>query len=94
MRLLRLAIEKQRWDLAAHTIILATARILSDGDDRPNASKSKRTRLYAAPTSNNPKRREKDSPERSGWIKANTATASKSSHRILLSNQSTWKRDL
>jgi len=30
MRLLRLAIEKQRWDLAAHTIVLATAKFLSD----------------------------------------------------------------
>ncbi len=29
MRLLRLAIENQRWDLAAHTIILASARLLS-----------------------------------------------------------------
>ena len=32
MRLLRLAVENQRWDLAAHTIILATARILKNGD--------------------------------------------------------------
>lgn len=39
MRLLRLAIEKQRWDLAAHTIVLATARLLSNGD-KPYASKS------------------------------------------------------
>ena len=30
MRLLRLAIESQRWDLAAHTIVLATARALSN----------------------------------------------------------------
>jgi len=28
MRLLRLAVEKQRWDLAAHTIVLAAAREL------------------------------------------------------------------
>jgi len=41
MRLLRLAVEKQRWDLAAHTIIFATASILNKGD-KPNASKSKR----------------------------------------------------
>ncbi len=41
MRLLRLAVEKQRWDLAAHTIILATARILSKGDI-PHASKNRR----------------------------------------------------
>ena len=40
MRLLRLAVEKQRWDLAAHTIVLATARLLKDGD-RPHASRNK-----------------------------------------------------
>ena len=36
MRLLRLAVEIQRWDLAAHTIVLATARLLKNGD-RPYA---------------------------------------------------------
>jgi hypothetical protein len=40
MRLLRLAIENQRWDLAAHTIILATAKVLNDGD-KSYASKSR-----------------------------------------------------
>ena len=40
MRLLRLAVEKQRWDLAAHTIVLATARILGKGD-RPRVGESK-----------------------------------------------------
>lgn len=40
MRLLRLAIEKQRWDLAAHAIILATAKVLNNGD-KPHANKSK-----------------------------------------------------
>ena len=40
MRLLKLAVENQRWDLAAHTIVLATARILNKGD-KPNASRSK-----------------------------------------------------
>jgi len=40
MRLLRLAVEYQRWDLAAHTIVLATARLLNNGE-RPHASKSK-----------------------------------------------------
>ena len=39
MRLLRLAIERQRWDLAAHTIILATAKVLNNGD-KPHAKKS------------------------------------------------------
>ena len=37
MRLLKLAVEKQRWDLAAHTIVLAAARTLNKGD-RPHAS--------------------------------------------------------
>jgi len=40
MRLLRIAVEKQRWDLAAHTIVLATARLLNNGD-RPHGSRSK-----------------------------------------------------
>ena len=40
MRLLRLAVENQRWDLAAHTIVLATARILNGGD-KPDASKNR-----------------------------------------------------
>jgi hypothetical protein len=40
MRLLRLAVETQRWDLAAHTIVLATARLLRNGD-KPDAGKSK-----------------------------------------------------
>lgn len=31
MRLLRVAVEKQRWDLAAYTIVLATARQLKNG---------------------------------------------------------------
>ena len=49
MRLLRLAIENQRWDLAAHTIVLATARLLNNkphkskqrGGDKPHANTSK-----------------------------------------------------
>ena len=40
MRLLRLAVEKQRWDLAAHTIVLATAKVLNKGG-KPDASKSR-----------------------------------------------------
>jgi len=40
MRLLRLAIENQRWDLAAYTIVLATASVLKNGV-KPNARKSK-----------------------------------------------------
>ena len=41
MRLLRLAVEKQRWDLAAHTIVLATVRILNKGDNL-DAGKNRR----------------------------------------------------
>jgi hypothetical protein len=32
MRLLRLAVESQRWDLAACTIVLATAKLLKGGE--------------------------------------------------------------
>ena len=32
MSLLRSAVEKQRWDLVAHTIILAAARTLCKGE--------------------------------------------------------------
>ena len=46
MRLLRLAIESQRWDLAAHAIILATAKVLNDGD-KPYAGKSRRKKRGA-----------------------------------------------
>ena len=43
MRLLRLAVESQRWDLAAHTIVLATAQLLKNGD-KPHVSKNRRKR--------------------------------------------------
>ncbi|HET6477907.1 MAG TPA: hypothetical protein VFF92_02375 [Dehalococcoidales bacterium] len=39
MKLLKLAVEKQRWDLAAHTIVLAAARTLGKGE-RPYVSQS------------------------------------------------------
>ncbi|MFC1987246.1 hypothetical protein ACFLVH_01705 [Chloroflexota bacterium] len=32
MKLVRVAVEKQRWDLAAHIIVLATASVLKDGN--------------------------------------------------------------
>ena len=49
MRLLRLAVEKQRWELAAHTIIFATARVLKNGE-RPRAkSKEKKRRPAGQP---------------------------------------------
>ncbi len=49
MRLLRLALESQRWDLAAHVIVLASARVLNSrqkgnkrrSEDRKNARPSK-----------------------------------------------------
>jgi hypothetical protein len=40
MRLLRLAVEGQRWDLAAHIIVLATARQLKEGE-KPHGKGSK-----------------------------------------------------
>jgi len=50
MRLLRLAIEKQRWDLAAHTIVLATAKLLNNdatqvnkrGGEKPDVTRIKK----------------------------------------------------
>ena len=46
MRLLRLAVEKQKWDLAAHTIVLATARRLNKGEKtHANRSEEKKRRL-------------------------------------------------
>ena len=46
MRLLRLAIENQRWDLAAHAIVLATAKVLNDGD-KSYAGKSRQEKRRA-----------------------------------------------
>ena len=40
MRVLRLAVKSQRWDLAAHTIVLATARQLKNGG-KPHARERK-----------------------------------------------------
>ena len=40
MGLLRLAMKKQRWDLAAHTIVLATVRVLNRGE-KPNDREKK-----------------------------------------------------
>jgi hypothetical protein len=40
MRLLKTAIKKQNWDLAAHVIVLATVRVLNKGV-RPDAGKTK-----------------------------------------------------
>jgi len=43
MRLLRLAIEKQRWDLAAHTIVLATAKLLNNETIKPDKQSGEKT---------------------------------------------------
>jgi len=40
MRLLRLAVEKKKWNLAAHTIVLAAAKTLNDGE-KPHANRNK-----------------------------------------------------
>ncbi len=47
MRLLRLAVENQRWDLAAHTIVLATAKRLNNGE-KPHVNKSKQKKRRPA----------------------------------------------
>ncbi len=47
MNLLKVALKKERWDLAAHTIILAAARVLNQGvraDDRENKTKKGRAK--------------------------------------------------
>ena len=45
MRLLKLAVEKERWDLAAHTIVLAAAKILNKGE-KPHASQIRQKNQY------------------------------------------------
>ncbi|MBN1161097.1 MAG: hypothetical protein JXA17_04030 [Dehalococcoidales bacterium] len=40
MKLLKTAIKKQNWDLAAHVIVLATVRVLNKGV-KPDARKTK-----------------------------------------------------
>jgi hypothetical protein len=46
MSLLRLAVEKQRWDLAAHTIVLAAVRAVKRGE--PDAGKNGKKRCLKA----------------------------------------------
>jgi hypothetical protein len=41
MGLLKFAVEKQRWDLAAHTIVLATVRGLNKKGVRPDGKATK-----------------------------------------------------
>jgi hypothetical protein len=47
MSLLRVALEKQRWDLAAHTIVLAAARFLKQGGPDGKAGHKKRFKARA-----------------------------------------------
>jgi len=47
MRLLKTALRKEKWDLAAHVIILATVRVLNQGvkpDGRENETKKRRAK--------------------------------------------------
>ncbi len=47
MGMLKFALEKQRWDLAAHTIVLATVRVLNQGvkpDGKENKAKKGRAK--------------------------------------------------
>ena len=45
MSLLRFALKKQRWDLAAHTIVLATVRVLNqEGKQNGRESREKKRR--------------------------------------------------
>ena len=45
MRLLRLAVKEQRWDLAAHTIVLAAARILNREEPDAGRNRQKKGRV-------------------------------------------------
>jgi hypothetical protein len=47
MSLLRLALEKQRWDLAAHTIVLAAARMLKQGGPDGGKKRAKKAAQIA-----------------------------------------------
>ena len=44
MRLLKSAVRNNRWDLAAHTIVLATARQLKNGVKANDSGKKKEIR--------------------------------------------------
>jgi hypothetical protein len=48
MSLLKLAVRNQRWDLAAHTIVLATIKELGRGE--PNGRKSVKKKCAKTPT--------------------------------------------
>ena len=47
MSLLKFALDNKRWDLAAHTIVLATVRVINQGvklDGRENKAKKGRAK--------------------------------------------------
>ena len=44
MSLIRFAVEKQRWDLVAHTIVLAAAKALNKGE--PDARKNRQKKYH------------------------------------------------
>jgi hypothetical protein len=46
MSLLKVALEKQRWDLAAHTIVLATVRVINR-EVKPDGRKRKAEKGHA-----------------------------------------------
>lgn len=48
MSLLKIALEKQRWDLAAHTIVLAAARAVNQGASDAGRKRSKKVIKAAA----------------------------------------------
>ncbi len=41
MRLLKLAVKTERWDLAAHTVVLAAVKVLNQGV-KPNETDNKK----------------------------------------------------
>ena len=51
MRLLRLAVETQNFDLAAHVIVLATAQVLQKGERPYVTTKEKKRRPAGQPKS-------------------------------------------
>jgi hypothetical protein len=46
MKLLRAALKKERWDLAAHAIVLAALTVISEGE-RANGKASRAKKVHA-----------------------------------------------
>ncbi len=49
MKLFKLALEKQRWDFVAHTIIYATANFLNKGGEADAVKKRKKDKRSGNP---------------------------------------------